>query len=94
MFANVDELKKMLTELGYNETVVFDNPTYLDAIIGISDSGSLCYSYEKMIQHLMDTDKMEYEDAMEFVDYNTIRALPYASTMGARPIIVYNDFIK
>lgn len=40
----------------------------------------------------MEEDKMEYEDAMEFVDYNTIRALPYASSHGNRPIIVYNDF--
>lgn len=42
----------------------------------------------------MEEDKMEYEDAMEFVDYNTIRALPYAASMGVRPIVVYNDFFK
>lgn len=94
MFKNVEELKDLLNEMGYNDTVVFENPSYLKAIIGISDDGALCYSYEKMVQCLMEEDKMEEEDAMEFIDYNTIRALPYASSMGVRPIVVYNDFFQ
>lgn len=94
MFKDVKELKDLLSELGYEDTVVFENPSYLNAIIGISDAGGLCYSYEKMIQCLMEEDKMDYEEAMEFIDYNTVRALPYASTWGNRPIIVYNDFFK
>lgn len=94
MFKNVEELKDLLNEMGYNDTVVFENPSYLKAIIGISDDGALCYSYEKMVQCLMEEDKMEEEDAMEFIDYNTIRALSYASSMGVRPIVVYNDFFQ
>lgn len=84
----------MLNDLGYEETVVFENPSYLKAIIGISDDGALCYSYNKMVQCLMEEDKMEQEEAMEFIDYNTIRALPYTSSMGVRPIVVYNDFFQ
>ena len=42
----------------------------------------------------MEEDKMDYEEAMEFIDYNTVRALPYASAWGNRPIIIYNDFFK
>lgn len=94
LFKNVEELKDLLKELNYENTVVFDNPSYLNAIIGISDDGALCYSYEKMIKCLMEEDKMEYDDAMEFIDYNTIRALPYASSMGVRPIVIYNDFFQ
>ena len=94
LFENVEELKEILNDLGYKDTVVFEKPSYLKAIIGLSDDGALCYSYEKMIECLMEEDKMEYEDAMEFVDYNTIRALPYASSMGVKPIVVYNDFFK
>lgn len=92
LFKNVEELKDSLKEIGYEDTVVFENPSYLKAIIGISDDGALCYSYEKMIECLMEEDGMDYEGAMEFIDYNTIRALPYASSMGVRPIVVYNDF--
>lgn len=94
LFKDVEELKDFLNELQYEGTVVLENPSYLDAIIGLSDDGALCYSYEKMIECLMEEDKMEYEDAMEFVDYNTIRALPYASSMGVRPIVIYNDFFQ
>ena len=94
LFKDVKELKDLLNELGYEETVVFENPSYLKAIIGISDDGALCYSYNKMVQCLMEEDKMEQEEAMEFIDYNTIRALPYTSSMGVRPIVVYNDFFQ
>lgn len=94
MFKDVKELKDFLNELEYTDTVVLENPSYLNAIIGITDEGALCYSYEKMIECLMEEDKMEQEDAMEFINYNTIRALPYASSMGVRPIVVYNDFFK
>ena len=94
LFKDVKELKDLLNELGYEDTVVFENPSYLKAIIGISDDGALCYSYDKMVQCSIEEDKMEEEDAMEFIDYNTIRALPYASSMGVRPIVVYNDFFK
>lgn len=94
LFKDVKELKDLLNDLGYEETVVFENPSYLKAIIGISDDGALCYSYEKMVQCLMEEDKMEQEEAMEFIDYNTIRALPYTSSMGVRPIVVYNDFFQ
>lgn len=94
LFKDVEELKELLNELQYEGTVVLENPSYLDAIIGITDEGALCYSYEKMIECLMEEDGMDYEGAMEFIDYNTIRALPYASSMGVRPIVVYNDFFK
>ena len=94
MFKDVKELKDLLNELEYKDTVVFENPSYLKAVIGLSDDGALCYSYEKMIECLMEEDGMDYEGAMEFIDYNTIRALPYASSMGIRPIVVYNDFFK
>ena len=42
----------------------------------------------------MEEDGMNYEEAMEFIDYNTVRPLPYTSLYGNRPIIVYNDFLK
>ena len=94
MFKDVKELKDFLNELEYTDTVVLENPSYLNAIIGITDEGALCYSYEKMIKCLMEEDKIEQEDAMEFIDYNTIRALPYAASMGVRPIVVYDTFCK
>ena len=65
MFKDVKELKDLLNELGYTGTVVLENPSYLNAIIGITDEGALCYSYEKMIECLMEEDKMEEKKTVE-----------------------------
>lgn len=88
MFNTLDELKEYLCDRGYEETVVFDNPSYVTAAIGTEESsGRVIYDYEKMVEFLMETDGMTYEDAAEFIDYNTIRALPY---MGmSAPIVLY-----
>lgn len=82
----LDEIKEWLCDRDYEDTVVLENPDYLSAIVGVSDDGRLIYDYEKMAEHLMTTDGMDYEEACEFIDFNTIGALPY---MGEkRPIIM------
>lgn len=79
--------RDLLCELGLEESVVFENPDYEDAIIGWDEnSGRIIYDYEKMVECLMNEDGMEYDEATEFIDYNTVRACPY---MGERaPIIL------
>lgn len=84
----LDTLKDWLCENGLEETIVLESPDYLSAIIGITEDGRLIYSYEKMVEHLMREDGMEAEEAIEFIDYNTIRALPYAGEMA--PIVMHN----
>lgn len=82
----LDEIKEWLCDRDYEDTVVLENPDYLSAIVGVSDDGRLIYDYEKMAEHLMTTDGMDYEEACEFINFNTIGALPY---MGEkRPIIM------
>ena len=88
LFKSLDELQSFLVERGDTESVFFTNPDFLDAIIGISDDGRIVYSYSKMVENLMLNDNMSYEDAIEFIEYNTVRSLPY---MGEHaPIIVYS----
>lgn len=79
--------RDLLCELGLEESVVFENPDYEDAIIGWDEnSGRIIYDYEKMVECLMNEDGMDYDEAAEFIDYNTVRACPY---MGERaPIIL------
>lgn len=82
----LDEIKEWLCDRDYEDTVVLENPDYLSAIVGVSDDGRLIYDYEKMVEHLITTDGMDYEEACEFIDFNTIGALPY---MGEkRPVIL------
>lgn len=71
-----ETLDKVLEELEIS-AVAFESPSYLNAIIGISHDDRLIYDYDKMIDCLIEEDGMSYEEAMEFIDYNTIRALPY-----------------
>lgn len=82
----IDSLKDYLCERGYEDAVVLESPDYLKAIVGVSDDGRVIYDYEKMARCLMETDGMDYEEATEFIDFNTLGALPY---MGEkRPIIL------
>ena len=85
-----EELKDILVSMGYEDSIVFESPSYTNAVIGISDSGQVCYSYEKMALCLIEEDGMTYEDAIDFIDYNTVRALPYCNPSENRPIIIYD----
>lgn len=74
-----------LVEMGLEEAVVFENPDYDSAIIGYdANSERVVYDYDKMVEHLMD-EGWDCDDAVEFIEYNTIRACPY---MGERAPIV------
>ena len=84
----LDELKDLIKGVYSDdcEVLLFDTPSYADAFIGISTDGRAVYNYDKMIEFLEKEDSMEYDEAAEFVNYNTLRALPY---MGSNAPIVY-----
>ena len=65
----------------------FENPDFVDAIVGITEEGNLIYDYDKMIQSLVNEGEMNEEEAIEWIEYNTIRTIPYMG--NGRPIIVY-----
>lgn len=68
------------------DAIILDNPSFDNSIVGKSLDGRLVYSYEKMVEEMVNDDAIEYTDAIEFIDYNTFRALPY---MGEKaPIIL------
>lgn len=73
---------------GFENFIIFENPDYDSAIIGITEDNQVVYDYDKMIEHLIQEDDMSYEEAIDFISYNTIRSLPYAGE-GA-PIIMYS----
>lgn len=82
----IEDLKSMLVEFGYENSVVLEDPSYCDALVGVTDSGSVVYDYEKMIECLMVEDDMTMEDATEFIDYNTDT---YMHSVGVTPTILY-----
>lgn len=84
----IDSLKDYLCELGHEDTVVLESPDYLSAVAGVSEDGRIIYSYPRMLEHLVLNDGMTYEEAAEFIDYNTIGSLPY---MGEKAPIILNE---
>ena len=87
----IDSLKDYLCELGHEDSVVLESPDYLSAVAGVSEDGRVIYSYPRMLEHLVLNDGMTYEEAAEFIDYNTIGSLPY---MGEKAPIILNEIIR
>lgn len=76
-----------LIEAGYEGTVCFSNFSYDDALIGVSSDGRAIYDYNKMVEWIVETEGWDEIDAIEWIDFNTIRALPYGGPEG--PIVMY-----
>lgn len=70
-------IRDALCDMGHEEALLFDNPDYDEAIVGVTDEGQVVYDYDKMVQILVERDGYEEMEAIEWIEYNTIRALPY-----------------
>lgn len=79
--------RELLVEYGYEDLVIFDNPDYDAAIVGVSHDDRVIYDYYKMLECLMTIDGMTEEEAVDFISYNTIRSIPLAGD-GA-PIVMF-----
>ena len=85
IFNTVEELREYLEAQGYEETVFFENPSFVKAITGITDSGQLIYNFDMMIEAAMEEEGWDAEGAIEWIEFNTLRSIPY---MGhAHPIV-------
>ncbi len=67
--------------------VRFDCPSFDDAAVGMTSDGRLVYDYGLMIKSMARKDGISEEDAMEFIDYNTIRSIPYAGENA--PVVMF-----
>lgn len=80
--------RERLLENGYQDVIIFENESYDDALIGVSHDERAIYSFEKMIEWLVEKDGITQEEAIEWIEYNTIRAIPYAGSKA--PIVMYD----
>ena len=83
----VEEIKEYLCKHGYEGVYVFDNPAFASAFIGVRIDNRAVYDYNKMIESMMEEEGTSYEDAVDWISYNTIRSLPYLYDKA--PVIVY-----
>lgn len=81
------DAEKLLLDNGYEDVNYLTNFSYDDALIGVSTNNRAIYDFELMVKWLVDTEKFSREDAIEWIEYNTIRALGYMGEQA--PIIMY-----
>ena len=74
------ELRAELPE----DAIVFDNMSYDGSIVGVTTDGRVVYDYDKMIEELMEDEGWSYEEAIDWIDYNTVPC-----TGKNAPIIMY-----
>ena len=85
---NDKEVEQMLLDNDLEGTSFFTGDNYATAILGYTEDGNLVYSYDGMVDWLMDNDDMDDISAREWIDYNAIRTIPY---MGdKKQIILYS----
>ena len=79
--------EEKLLDAGYEGIKFLTNYSYDDALIGVSHDGRAIYDYNLMIDWLIKEEGWSDNEAVEWIETNTIRALPY---MGAdSPIVIY-----
>jgi hypothetical protein len=76
-----------LLAAGYDDVVILENYSYDDALVGVTEDARAVYDFDKMIDWLMETEDMAEDVAIEWIEYNTVRSLPYAGPDA--PIIMY-----
>ena len=55
---------------GYEDVIIYDNPSYDDALICITNDNRAVYDYDKMIEWLVEKEGMDYDEAADFISWN------------------------
>ncbi len=79
--------EERLLEYGYEDVKFLVNESYDDALIGVSDDGRAIYDFGLMIEWLMTKYGWSDIESIEWIEANTLRALPYFGEDA--PIIMY-----
>ena len=79
--------EEKLLENGYEGVKYLTDFSYDTALIGVSHDDRAIYDYDLMVEWLMEEEDFTEEEAVEWIDYNTIRALPYMGEDG--PIVLH-----
>lgn len=77
----------ILLKTGFDSIRLLNNLSYDDALIGVTHDGRAVYDYDKMIQWLVDVHKMTQDQAVEWIEHNTLVGLKYFGLKS--PLIMY-----
>ena len=76
----------LLIEKGYEDVIVFRNPDYTTALIGLTLQGNAVYDSDLMLEWLIEQEEMTAEEAEDFICYND--SFYYGE---GHPIVYYGD---
>ena len=79
--------EERILDAGYEDVIIFSGDSYDDALIGVSEDGRAIYDFDLMVEWLMKQDCMDETAAIEWIEYNTIRSLPYVGDKA--PIVMF-----
>ena len=87
------ELKEKIADMVMDDDeldriIVLEGDEFADGAVGLTEDNQLVYSYEKLVESLAKEYGTE-TDAIEWLEYNTIRSLPYMTSYGNVPIIMH-----
>lgn len=87
------ELKQKIADMVMDDDeldriIVLEGDEFADGAVGLTEDNCLVYSYEKLVDSLAKEYGTE-TDAIEWLEYNTIRSLPYMGSYGNVPIIMH-----
>lgn len=83
--------EEKLLDNGYEDVMILQNFSYDSALIGVTADNRAVYDFNLMIEYLMEEEGFTEIEAIEWVEYNTIRALSY---MGSDAPIVMHRLIE
>lgn len=72
---------------GFEDVVILKDFSYDSALVGVSDDGRAIYDYDAMVEWLIGEEGWTEEESIDWLEYNTIRSLPYAGDRA--PIIMH-----
>lgn len=80
--------REILEYCGYDpdDYVLFENPSFDGAIVGVSTNDRVVYDYDLMVMRAMEQEGWTQEEAIDWIEYNTIRSLSYVENA---PVILY-----
>ena len=82
------KVEKTLLKNGYEGVMFLTDYSYDDALVGVSTDKRAVYNYDAMVEWLVEEEGFEDDiEAAEWIDYNTIRAIPYFGSTA--PVIYY-----
>lgn len=77
MKAQEEKLENNGYDLDDCDILLIDDEAYKDALVGVTSDMRAVYDEDIMVQEFAKYNNCSEEDALDFIEYNVIRSLPY-----------------